>query len=175
MWLPQENKEGYDAGNPMNHVGNLKGRLMLFFGSLDNNVHPSNTLQLARALQQAGKGFDVQVGPDEGHASLNYDRMMEFFMDYLGTVDQQPRLSLPADEEAESEDAAQEDEAEEEAEAEEAEEEEARETEESQEENAEGEDEDSEGEDSHEADSEEEEAEEEVDSESSEEDAGSEE
>ena len=33
---------------------NLKGRLMLYWGTADNNVHPSNMMQLIAALQQAG-------------------------------------------------------------------------------------------------------------------------
>jgi dipeptidyl-peptidase-4 len=83
MWIPQENQEGYDAGSAMNYAEQLEGDLMLFFGTADNNVHPSNTLQLIAALQEAGKHFEVQVGPDRGHAGLNRDRMMEFFIESL--------------------------------------------------------------------------------------------
>lgn len=83
MYTPQDNKAGYDAGSAMTYAGNLKGRLMLFFGTADNNVHPSNTMQLISALQRAGKSFDVQVGPDAGHAGLNQGRMMEFFIENL--------------------------------------------------------------------------------------------
>ena len=67
----------------MNYVKNLKGRLMLYFGTADNNVHPSNTMQLVAALQEAGKSFEVQVGPDRGHTGINRDRMMEFFIENL--------------------------------------------------------------------------------------------
>jgi dipeptidyl-peptidase-4 len=83
MWIPQENKEGYAAGSVMTYAKNLKGRLMLYYGTADNNVHPSNSMQLILALQQAGKGFDVQVGPDRGHTGLNQGRMMEFFIEHL--------------------------------------------------------------------------------------------
>ncbi len=83
MWIPQENQEGYDAGSAMLWAEKLDGDLMLFFGTADNNVHPSNTLQLIAALQEAGKHFEVQVGPDRGHAGLNRDRMMEFFIESL--------------------------------------------------------------------------------------------
>jgi dipeptidyl-peptidase-4 len=83
MWIPQENKEGYEAGSAMTYAGNLKGRLMLYYGTADNNVHPSNTMQLITALQQAGRSFDLQVGPDRGHTGLNTDRMMEFFVENL--------------------------------------------------------------------------------------------
>ncbi|HEV2471299.1 MAG TPA: DPP IV N-terminal domain-containing protein, partial [Chthonomonadales bacterium] len=50
MWLPQENKEGYDAGSAMTYAKNLKGRLMIYFGTSDNNVHNGNSLQLIQAL-----------------------------------------------------------------------------------------------------------------------------
>ena len=88
MWIPQENKEGYDKGSAMTYVDNLKGRLLLYFGTQDNNVHPSNTMQLISALQAAGadhmgKSFDLQLGPDKGHSGVNQDRMMEFFIEHL--------------------------------------------------------------------------------------------
>jgi dipeptidyl-peptidase-4 len=83
MWLPQENKEGYDAGRVMTYAANLKGRLLLYYGTADNNVHPSNSLQLIQALQEAGKAFEVQVGPDLPHTSVNNQRMMEFFIENL--------------------------------------------------------------------------------------------
>lgn len=83
MWIPQENKEGYEAGNAMNFADKLKGRLMIYYGTADNNVHPNNSMQLIQALQRAGKSFEVQVGPDQGHSGLRPDRMMEFFIENL--------------------------------------------------------------------------------------------
>lgn len=83
MWIPQENKEGYEAGNAMNYADKLKGRLMIYYGTADNNVHPNNSMQLIQALQKAGKSFDVQVGPDAGHSGIRSDRMMEFFIENL--------------------------------------------------------------------------------------------
>ena len=83
MWIPQENTAGYDAGSAMTYVSKLKGRLMLYYGTADNNVHPSNMMQLIQALQRAGKSFEVQVGPDAGHSGINQARMMEFFIENL--------------------------------------------------------------------------------------------
>jgi dipeptidyl-peptidase-4 len=83
MWIPDENKAGYDAGSAMTYAKNLKGRLLLYYGTADNNVHPSNMMQLIAALQNAGKSFDLQVGPDRGHSGINNDRMMEFFIENL--------------------------------------------------------------------------------------------
>jgi dipeptidyl-peptidase-4 len=46
---------------------NLKGRLLLTTGDIDNNVHPANTLRLAAALIKAGKRFDFFVFPGQRH------------------------------------------------------------------------------------------------------------
>ena len=83
MNLITNNKAGYDAGSVMKYAKDLKGELMIFFGTNDNNVHPANSLQLIQALQKAGKSFEVQIGPDKGHTRLNPDRMMEFFIEHL--------------------------------------------------------------------------------------------
>ncbi|MEO5800796.1 MAG: DPP IV N-terminal domain-containing protein [Gemmatimonadales bacterium] len=83
MWIPEENKEGYEKGSAMKYVDQLKGRLMLYYGTADDNVHPNNMMQLIQALQKAGKSFEVQVGPDQGHSAMNQQRMMEFFIENL--------------------------------------------------------------------------------------------
>jgi dipeptidyl-peptidase 4 len=83
MGTPQENRAGYEAGSAMTYADKLRGSLMIYFGTADNNVHPSNAMQLIQALQRAGKHFEVQVGPDRGHTALNQERMMEFFIENL--------------------------------------------------------------------------------------------
>ncbi|MGH9852338.1 MAG: DPP IV N-terminal domain-containing protein [Blastocatellia bacterium] len=90
MWIPQENKEGYEAGSAMNYADKLKGRLMIYYGTADNNVHPNNSMQLIQALQKAGKSFDVQVGPDAGHSGIRQERMMEFFIENLSLNGSRP-------------------------------------------------------------------------------------
>jgi dipeptidyl-peptidase 4 len=83
MWTPQECKTAYDAASLQTYASQLRGRLMLYYGTADDNVHPSNMMQLVQALQRAGKSFEVQVGPDQGHGSVNQNRMMEFFIENL--------------------------------------------------------------------------------------------
>ena len=83
MNLITNNKKGYDDSSLMNYAKDLKGELMIFYGTNDNNVHPANSLQLIQALQKAGKSFEVQIGPDKGHTAVNRDRMMEFFIQHL--------------------------------------------------------------------------------------------
>lgn len=77
------NQAGYDAFNLMNYAKDLQGEMLIYYGTADNNVHPSNSLQLIKALQDAGKSFEVQVGPDRGHTAVSTDRMMEFFIEHL--------------------------------------------------------------------------------------------
>ena len=83
MWIPQENQAGYDKASAMTYADSLRGRLMLYYGTMDNNVHPTNMMQLIQALQAHGKSFDLQVGPDQGHSGINNQRMMEFFIENL--------------------------------------------------------------------------------------------
>jgi hypothetical protein len=40
-------------------------------------------MKLIQALQRVGKSFEAQVCPDQGHAGINQDRMMEFFIENL--------------------------------------------------------------------------------------------
>ena len=83
LWLPQENKTAYDTASLLSCADKLNGRLLLYYGTADNNVHPNNVMQLIQSLQKAGKSFEVQVGPDLGHTSVNRERMMEFFIENL--------------------------------------------------------------------------------------------
>ena len=83
MDTPQANPAGYAKGNAMAYAKDLKGRLLIYYGTADDNVHPNNAMQLIKALQDAGKSFEVQVGPDQGHSSINPERMMEFFIEQL--------------------------------------------------------------------------------------------
>lgn len=85
MWTPEDNQAGYDAGAAMTYADKLKARLLIYYGTSDNNVHPANSLQFIKALQAAGKSFEVQVGPDMGHSGVNQQRMLEFFVDTLIT------------------------------------------------------------------------------------------
>jgi dipeptidyl-peptidase-4 len=83
MWIPQENAQGYELGSAMHYADQMKGHLLIYYGTADNNVHPTNSMQMIQAMQDAGRTFEVQVGPDRGHSAPNTDRMMEFFIENL--------------------------------------------------------------------------------------------
>ncbi|MDE6269026.1 MAG: S9 family peptidase [Muribaculaceae bacterium] len=67
---------------------NLKGRLMLVHGDIDNNVHPGNSIRVANALIRANKRFDFLLLPTQRHGFGNMDeyfywRMLDYFTDNL--------------------------------------------------------------------------------------------
>ena len=67
MRTPAENPKGYEQSSCVRLAGNLKGRLLIVHGMVDDNVHPSNAWQLADALQSKGKPFDMMFFPNSGH------------------------------------------------------------------------------------------------------------
>jgi dipeptidyl aminopeptidase/acylaminoacyl peptidase len=69
-------------------AANLKGKLLLVHGDMDNNVHPANTIRLADALIKANKRFDMLILPGRAHAFGPYQpyftqRMWEYFAEHL--------------------------------------------------------------------------------------------
>ena len=67
MRTPAENREGYDAGSAVKLAGRLEGALLLLHGMQDDNVHPSNTFQMAAKLQDADIPFQMQLFPNATH------------------------------------------------------------------------------------------------------------
>jgi dipeptidyl aminopeptidase/acylaminoacyl peptidase len=67
---------------------NLKGKLLLVHGDMDNNVHPGNTIRLVNALIKANKRFDMMMLPGKAHGFADmqpyFTRMMfEYFTEHL--------------------------------------------------------------------------------------------
>jgi dipeptidyl-peptidase-4 len=83
LGLPGPDAAAYDRASVLTYAGKLEGDLMIYYGTSDDNVHPKNALQLIKALQDARKSFEVQVGPDRGHTGIDQTRMMEFFIERL--------------------------------------------------------------------------------------------
>ena len=75
---------------PANHelAENLKGRLLLVHGDMDNNVHPAGTIRLVEALIKANKRFDLMLLPGKPHSFGDmqpyFTQMMaEYFAEHL--------------------------------------------------------------------------------------------
>ena len=67
MLTPENNPIGYSSSSPRFAAHNLKGSLLLIHGTMDENVHMQNTLQLAHELQKAGKQFEMMLYPKSRH------------------------------------------------------------------------------------------------------------
>jgi dipeptidyl-peptidase-4 len=90
MDLPGNNSAGYLSSSVVESAGNLSGRILLIHGERDDNVHLSNTLQVAGAFQNAGKQFDMMIYPKARHAVIEPNKryqmhqlMTEFLDRYL--------------------------------------------------------------------------------------------
>ncbi len=73
MLTPEKNPEGYKNGAPLNFAKELKGNLLLVHGLNDDNVHASNAMQLAMALQDARKPFSLMIYPRKDHGIAGHD------------------------------------------------------------------------------------------------------
>ncbi len=83
MRTPQENKDGYEVGSCLRFADQLKGKLFILHGLVDDNVHPANTWQLADALQKADKRFDLMVFPNSAHGFRYNSLKWEYFVRHL--------------------------------------------------------------------------------------------
>ncbi|ASU33387.1 S9 family peptidase [Mucilaginibacter xinganensis] len=66
----------YAAQANQNLAKNLKGKLMLAHGLLDDNVPPYNTLLVIEALEKANKDYDLVVFPNSPHGYGPYSPYM---------------------------------------------------------------------------------------------------
>ncbi|HMK03273.1 MAG TPA: DPP IV N-terminal domain-containing protein [Ferruginibacter sp.] len=62
-----DGKTNYEKQANQNNAGNLKGKLMLAHGGMDDNVPPYNTYLVVEALQKANKDFDLVIFPNARH------------------------------------------------------------------------------------------------------------
>jgi dipeptidyl-peptidase-4 len=89
MRLPETNKEGYEKGSALSYAKNLQGKLLLVHGTIDNNVHIANTVQLVDALEKEGKNFDLMLYPENRHGIRGFNAQhlsklrMEYFLRHL--------------------------------------------------------------------------------------------
>lgn len=95
--VPVKDKNGKDTSEkkfeikvPTNDelAANLKGKLLLVHGDMDNNVHPAGTMRLVNALIKANKRFDFMVMPGKPHGYGDMQPyftqlMMEYFAEHL--------------------------------------------------------------------------------------------
>ncbi|MFM1829845.1 MAG: Prolyl tripeptidyl peptidase precursor [Planctomycetota bacterium] len=109
MRTPNENPDGYRAACLPCDAAELQGHLLLVHGLEDDNVHPSNTLQLAKALQDADIPFDMLIFPDADHsvgAPAYRSARWSFLFSRLGMGDALPDRAIATGMDAEATDEA---------------------------------------------------------------------
>ena len=86
MRTPGENPDGYSNSAPLNHVDDMKAKLLIMFGSADDNVHIINSMQYIAKLHSQKSQFEMMIYPNMNH-SINgcgvretlYQRVLNFF------------------------------------------------------------------------------------------------
>jgi dipeptidyl-peptidase 4 len=85
MDTPQENKEGYERNNLLNHVEKLKGKLLMIHGAQDNVVVWQHSMMYLKKAVEKGVQVDYYVYPGHEHNVLGKDRahLMEKICNYF--------------------------------------------------------------------------------------------
>lgn len=89
MYMGWPVDSSYHEVSNITMAGNLKGKLLIVHGGMDENVNPSATFKLAEALVKADKDFDMLIMPSQHHgyrgAHSNYfrKRLWNYFVEHL--------------------------------------------------------------------------------------------
>ncbi|MCC5939562.1 MAG: DPP IV N-terminal domain-containing protein [Lunatimonas sp.] len=79
----------YEEQSNITHAANLKGKLLLAHGGMDENVNPSGTYKFIEALISAGKDFDLFIWPSRNHSFGRTDgdyftkKRWDYFIEHL--------------------------------------------------------------------------------------------
>jgi len=89
----------YEAQANEVYAKNLKGKLMLAHGLMDDNVPPNNTMLVVEALIKANKDFDLIVFPNTAHGYGKYSlymtrRRWDYFVRNLSGAEPPPEYEL---------------------------------------------------------------------------------
>ena len=67
MDTPAENPEGYKSSSVLTHTDKYKGLIRIYHGTMDDNVHMQNSIQLVKKLQDSKKHFEFMLYPGGRH------------------------------------------------------------------------------------------------------------
>lgn len=80
-----ETEEDYERMDNTRLAGNLRGKLLLVQGELDDNVHPVCTLKMVNALIEANADFDLLIQPNCNHNNCMEPYYVRRLWDYFVT------------------------------------------------------------------------------------------
>ncbi|HEY7350566.1 MAG TPA: DPP IV N-terminal domain-containing protein [Ktedonobacterales bacterium] len=90
MGTPASNPSGYAESSVLNYVDQIKGKLLIVHGMIDENVHFRHTARLINALIRARKPYDLLIFPDERHMPRRHadrvylnERTLGYFQQHL--------------------------------------------------------------------------------------------
>lgn len=90
MGLPADNPAGYRESAVFDHVPNMRGKLMIVHGLIDENVHFRHTARLINRLVSCGKDYELLLFPEERHSPRRLrdriymeQRIGDFFVKHL--------------------------------------------------------------------------------------------
>ena len=91
MGLPDDNEQGYKDGSPITYAHQLKGNLLIVYGTGDDNCHYQNCQALINELITHNKKFSMMSYPNRTHAEGKNTRrhLYELLTGYL-------KANLPA-------------------------------------------------------------------------------
>ena len=103
MGLPADNPNGYRESAVFDHIPNMRGKLLLVHGLIDENVHFRHTARLINRLISAGKDYDLLLFPDERHSPRRLrdriymeQRISDYFLKNLSITALQNQAALGA-------------------------------------------------------------------------------
>ena len=91
MGTPADNPQGYKFASVMTHADKYKGCLLITHGTMDDNVHMQNTIQLIDKLEDLNKDFELMLYPNGRHGihhpkrnHLTRESVQFWFRHFLG-------------------------------------------------------------------------------------------
>lgn len=82
-WIGPYSEEKYHGQANRNFAERLEGHLLLIQGEMDDNVHPSSTIQLVEALIRENKDFDLLLYANSSHFLEQYPYVTRRRWDYF--------------------------------------------------------------------------------------------
>lgn len=92
MGLPTDNAEGYKNGSPITYAHQLKGDLLLIYGTGDDNCHYKNFETLVNELIKQNKLFSTMPYPNRSHSIKEGENTKRHL---YGTMTQYLKKNLP--------------------------------------------------------------------------------
>jgi dipeptidyl aminopeptidase/acylaminoacyl peptidase len=79
LTTPAENPEAYRRSSPVNFSNQVRNRLLLLHGIVDDNVLFQDVVQLSEKLIHDGKPFEEAFYPEENHAYARDESFTELY------------------------------------------------------------------------------------------------